>query len=192
MKAIDLAGHVAETMLTLFPEHRNTCIDSTRILVRACELAGISARPQAVDVRVFNLEAWTLHGMGVPVSDWPPSAYSVGTGPGQFLPGGWDGHLVAVLREEDGRHLVDASASQFERPGKIEVAEVIGMAIGGLWTPQDPLYRIFQNRTVIEYRPMAPGDPRQSAWRESDAWTHAPKWYEEAAQHVLLRAQEAE
>lgn len=117
--AINLAEHVAEAMLTLYPGVRNTCIESTRLLVEACKILEIPARAQAVDVRVFNLEAWTLHGMGVPIEQWPHTAHSVGTGAGRQPVTGWDAHLVAVVREEGQRRLVDASASQFERPGKI-------------------------------------------------------------------------
>lgn len=95
-----------------------SCIASTRIAQDVLAYYGVATAPQAVAVIAMNAAASAEFAAGRKVAeDWPPEAWSVGTGLGFPPPGdrkGWDGHLVAVARDHG--FFVDLSADQFSRP----------------------------------------------------------------------------
>lgn len=162
--------------VTLTQFHKtNNCILSTRLGVDVLQHYGVPARPQPVTVTAMNEEAYRLMAAGVPVPQWPDSAWSVGiegTGKSDPATGSWDGHLVIVLRNpERTRTLIDLTADQLDRPHRgIDVGGPVFMDLKGLWTPQDPLYTVTDDtpgsRTIVTYRPlMTAGD-----------WQAAPDW----------------
>jgi len=99
-----------------FPFSPDHCINGTRVVVRALEKLGVTARPVSVHLLLFNRFAWDLFREGVGVEDWPDQAWSLGVGPDIAKGGGrWNGHLMA-----EGRGwTLDISAGQFNRPGRI-------------------------------------------------------------------------
>lgn len=102
-----------------FPYSPDHCVNGTRVAVEVLRHFGVRVGPQSVRVVVFNSFAWDLFRAGVPVSEWPQHAHSVGVDPSQIeqRPGQWNGHLVARGEE----FTLDISAGQFHRPGRIEM-----------------------------------------------------------------------
>lgn len=193
---VDLVGRVAldvrNAVLTWCAV--NSCIESTRLGLLVFERLGIPARPQPVRVAVMNKASWQLMNEGVPIELWPESAHNLGVG---FLsqddnPDGWNGHLVAIVREPGKpRHLIDISADQFDRPGRLNVPGPVGMTINHLWTPTDPVYRVLQdNDTILDYRPFAPGDPIGNAYKDAPAWNNDPEDFAGLADYLADRIRE--
>ena len=93
----------------------NHCILGTRTLYEALRRLGVEARIVTVEALFANREAMALVERGVPVPDWPKTAWSVGavtSAPGS----GYPGHLVLVVTVDDGTFLIDSSTGQFQRP----------------------------------------------------------------------------
>lgn len=179
---------VRNTILS-FDFEVNSCIETTRLGLLVLEHYGIPARPQPVRVAVVNRQAYGLMEKRIPAVEWPDSAYSLAVGyrQGDDDPLNWNGHLVAVAREPDQpRRVLDMSADQFDRPGRLSVPGPVSMSVTGLWTPADPLTRILQDGdTIIQYRPFAPSDPIGNAYKVAPAWTRDPQWFADAAAHVI-------
>lgn len=176
-------------------ELQNSCVETTRILLLVLDKLGIQgARPQAVNVRVFNQLALAAFSQGLPFDEWPDGAHAMGTDPNPEAeaanPNGWSGHLVVVVRKpEGGRKLIDASADQFDRPGSINVPGPVGMDIKSIWTPMDPQYRILQDEdTVIEYMPVV--GTRSTEWREFPAWVRDPEWFDQQAEDIAQQVRD--
>lgn len=184
--------------------NRNTCIATTRLGLMVLDHFGVRARPVAVTAYAENIPAAQLRMQGVPVDEWGPEAWSVGisnTAPSQG--GGWNGHLVLVVRSTDGydfgapRVLVDLTADQFDRAHKglrVPGPVLFGIAEGHQFTPQDPLSTITRADdgspdAAITYRPMAPGVPEARQWRDSPDWA-GPGDYAEALAALVIQALE--
>jgi hypothetical protein len=170
-------------------EAENSCIETTRLLIGILAELGITrVRPQAVNVRVLNRMAFDCIQQGIPFEHWPKAAHTIGTDAPEEIEAehstGWFGHLVAIMRgEEGGRHLIDASADQFDRPGILNVPGPVGVVLGDLWTPMDPQYRVLQDEfTIIEYRPLI--GPRGTMWKTFPAWQKDPEWFAEMAKTI--------
>lgn len=119
----------------------DSCIASTRVLVDTLAYFGIDATPTPTRAAVFNRLAWGLAQQNKRPSAWPPEAWSVGVeGEGPAVDGGWNGHLVAVVRKLlPYRVLIDPSGDQFARPQHAIFATPLVASLPALWTPQDPL-----------------------------------------------------
>jgi len=169
----------------------NSCIESTRLGLLVFERLGIPARPQPVRVAVMNRLSWNLMNANVPFKQWPDEAYNLGVGfrQGDVPPDGWNGHLVAIVREPgQPRHLIDISADQFDRPGRLNVPGPVGMTITKLWTPNDPAYRLLQDGdTILDYRPFAPGDPVGQEYLSTPAWNNDPDDFNRLADTIAAR-----
>ncbi|KQP62920.1 hypothetical protein [Nocardioides sp. Leaf285] len=177
-------------------EETNTCVATTAIGVRVLEHYGITARPTSVWVSAINGKGFRLREQGVHPSQWPDDAWSIGVRPGMRATdvsldartGGWDGHLVLILRRPGGgRTLIDLTADQFDRPQRdLHVHGPVFMDIPreSAWTPRDPMSAITHrgaspeqsgsasaNPTIVEYWPTPPADPETRRWRTSPAWT---------------------
>lgn len=156
----------------------NTCILTTRIGLSVLERAGIKAIAQPVFVAVYNREGYRLTQEQVPVSQWPDNAHSIGVDQSNLFKGdgGWNGHLVLVLRiPGQPRTLIDLTADQFDRPAKgINVSGPVFMdiATAAPWTPRDPLFSIDREdkEILLSYRPMPPKHPAANTWRNSPDW----------------------
>lgn len=189
--ADDIIGEVSIAVRNLILQSHevNSCIESTRLGLLVFERLGIRARPQPVKVAVMNRESWTLMQRGVPIAQWPKKAWNLGVGfrEGGDHPEGWNGHLVAVVRQSgEPRYVVDISADQFHRPGRLEVPGPVQMAITGPWSPVDPMYRILRdNSTILDYRPFSPNDPVGTEYKVAPAWTKDPEWFAAAAEHIV-------
>lgn len=169
-------------------ELQNSCVETTRLLIGTLGKLGIEdARPAAVHVRVFNVAAYHAFEMQLPYEEWPEGAHAMGTdAPIEVQdanPNGWAGHLVVMLRDGEGRRLLDPSADQFNRPGSLNVPGPVAMRIHGIWTPKDPQFRVLADEnTIVEYRPL----PSKIA-KEYDtfpAWVADPEWFDAATDEL--------
>lgn len=175
----------------------NTCILTTRVGQMVLDEFGISSRPTPVFVTVHNREAWDLSQHGIPVSQWPETAHSVGVNEDSHLSRqtGWNGHLVLLVRQPGHlRLLVDLTADQFDRPARnLVVGGPVFMDLpdGKLWTPQDPLFTVVGDRfapdTIISYRPMPPGHSEARRWQETPDWTSGPDEVRAYAEAIAAR-----
>lgn len=96
----------------LNPAH---CILGTRTLFEALRRVGVDSKVVTVEALAANREADGLIRRGVPYTEWPSTAWSVGavtTAPGS----GYPGHVVLVTTVDDGTFLLDSSTGQFRRP----------------------------------------------------------------------------
>lgn len=172
----------------------NTCILTTRIGLGVLERLGVPARATPVYVSVFNMEAWLLAERGVPVSEWPPSAHSVGIDSRSELPD-WNGHLVLMVKQPgEPRLLIDLTGDQFDRPhvGIVVGGPVfMGIPNGATWTPQDPLTTRIPDagagESIVCYWPMPPGHPDAKAWREAPDWAQGQEYVDAAVRAILDR-----
>lgn len=133
------------------------CILGARVTVGVLGYFNITAKALPCHALVANDEAAQLIATEVPTTEWPTSAWSIGTHTEPRPGGGYAGHVIA--RTASGT-LVDLSARQFHRTGRIEVdgprvwrADVIeereGLFIvhdGGTWWRFEPTRdRTFRN-----------------------------------------------
>jgi hypothetical protein len=145
-----------------FPFSPDHCVNGTRVAIRVLERLGIAAKPMSVSIGLFNRPGWDLSEAGVPPEEWPAHAHSVGVTPGAIGPrtDRFDGHLVA----EGEDWVLDVSARQFHRPGRIEhdapllLADTVLPSSG--WLIVDcPGIVVVIGRT-----------PWNNAWREASGW----------------------
>lgn len=164
-------------------ELQNSCVETTRILVGTLTKLGVErVRPVAVNVRVFNLLAYSSMLNGLAWEDWPEGAHAMGTDAPPEVQwmneSGWAGHLVALIRDGEGRRVLDASADQFHRPGSLHVPGPVAMRItNAVWSPEDPQFRVLNDQnTVIEYRPLP--SKRAREYETFPAWARDPEWFD--------------
>lgn len=185
-------------------EKMKSCIQSTRIGLDVLANLGIQARALPCAIVVRNAEAVDASLRGLPVQDWPPSAWSVGIDPdappadsgvdkttstlfggGKVFDNrtgerGWNGHLII----EGGGWLLDLSANQFSRPLR-------EMELHAWAAPVSPLdLEAGDNSWLIT---MVGGvnvriypRPELAAWRNGAAWREDPP--EEAVTAVTYLA----
>lgn len=165
----------------------NSCIETTRLSLMVFEHFGIKARAQSVKVAIMNREAWEhIERQGDP-KVFPPRAHALSVGhSGGVEPGGWNGHLVTMIQEQP-RRMVDISADQFNRPGKVLVPGPMMMTIdSSTWTPQDSTFMTAEGgATVLDYRPFAPGDARGNEYKNSPAWSENSETFAEIARACI-------
>ncbi len=178
----------------VFPQ---SCIETTRLTCMVLNKLGIKARPQAVNVRIYNLLAYNALIQNLPWEKWPDGAWSLGTEPApegykglqpQLPGGGWSGHLVVMIPqpEDRQRRLIDVTADQFHRPGKLNVPGPVGITISDLWTPLDPQSRVLaDDATIVEYVPLM--GERGREWKDTPAWNKDPEWYEATAEDIATQ-----
>jgi hypothetical protein len=144
----------------------DSCIATTRVTIDVLAYFGYTGQPLAVKTAVFNQHAWRLLHAGVPVSEWPPEAHSIGIGgAGQHRPGRWDGHLVAVTTT----HMIDGSLDQMSRPARgiiLPGPGVFEIPAGRRGASPGTLTFRRGDGTVIMYEPI-PDD----LWRRSVNWS---------------------
>lgn len=145
-----------------FPFSPDHCINGTRVAVEVLRRFGVTAQPMSVRMVVFNSFAWDLFTHGVPISEWPAHAWSVGVGPGMDTqPGRWNGHLVAVGED----FMLDMSAGQFHRPGKIDMPGPL--LIDGALAPDDQSLMVTGPKGLkVLYAPW----PEANEWRTASGW----------------------
>lgn len=149
-----------------FPYGRDHCINGSRVALGALDLLGIPARPASVTFAIFNQFAWDMYCRQIPVDKWPEHAHSIGVDKRDThdpKPGGWYGHLIV---EGDG-WLLDVSAAQFDRPGRIVSDGPLLLDIN--LDPADDVVTVVtqdRSRQVLLL----------GRWPENDGWTRAPGW----------------
>lgn len=119
---------------------KGRCVEATRIAVAVMRRLGHDVGPLACDVMAANSAAWRLIGERVPVTRWPPNAWSKGamcdltpSAPIRQEPGrrkGFGGHLVVV---GDG-WFADLTAEQFHAP---DLGILCADAIIGAYRPDE-------------------------------------------------------
>jgi hypothetical protein len=94
----------------------NCCVLASKVLVVSFTEAGFDAWVEPTYAIAENREgvAWRSR----PMSEWPPSAWSVGIEPGRIEFGSYPGHLIVMCKVDGELHLVDGAAGQFSRPAK--------------------------------------------------------------------------
>lgn len=149
----------------------NSCIVSTRIGQLVLARFGFTARPVVTAVVAANAEAAKLIERDIPLSQWPASAWSVGVAAqGDHHPGGFDGHLVLVLRRQVGlrRLLIDLSADQMDRPHRgVRVPGPVIGTVPELWTPDNPATVTADDGMVLTYQPVL----GLTVYRKSSDWS---------------------
>lgn len=150
-----------------FPYTRDHCINGTRVAVETLRHFGIKAKPLSVVVLVFNQTAWDLFKQGVPVTEWPPHAWSVGID--QHTNTASDNRFAGHLVAHGDTWLLDISAGQFHRPGLIHspdalvlpVTEPIRPGAEGWWDHTDEHHNTWLMRPT----------PHVNDWRTAGGWT---------------------
>lgn len=165
----------------------NSCIETTRLLISVLARIGVRATPVAVDVDVFNAAAYRAREDHLATEEWPADAKWLRIAP-TGDPNGWPGHLVAIVKVDGTRRLIDASASQFHRPGLLEIPGPVITTLPSLWTPHDPWFVRLDSGAVLGYAPIPPGDARAKRWRTFPAWTRTPGWYDQMADSIIGEA----
>lgn len=168
-------------------EKTNNCILSTRVGLDVLTHYGLTAKPQPVRVVAWNEEGYRLYARQVPPSQWPDSAWAVGiegTGASDKNFGGWDGHLVVLLRNPSRkRTLIDLTADQLDRPAKgIRIGGPLFMDLTPVWTPGDMLFAHYgqsPSMTIVGYEPQV----NAGNWRSAPDWSDA-----EETNTVLVKA----
>lgn len=95
------------------------CIAAASIGAEALSYFGVRASAVACDLTIFNPEGFRQFEAGAPISEWPPSAWSVGSHHEQadpLEPKRYNGHLVILLEDYDA--VIDLAIGQFSRPEK--------------------------------------------------------------------------
>lgn len=166
----------------------SNCIQVSRLGVDVLHRYGVDAKAQPVSVAAYTRKGYELQQRGVPISQWPDDAWSVGVmGTGKSDPDTrrWDGHLVIVVRNPNRkRTLIDLSADQMNRPQRgIHIEGPVFMDIEGLWSPKDPLFTLVgQNKptgpTIVRYAPQVTGG----------GWKTSPDWLDKYEVHAELVA----
>lgn len=159
------------------------CIEAAKLGRLALKRVFVDAEPLPCGYVICNAEAEALMGRGVPVSEWPGSAWSVGVDPDATdVPGvGWNGHL---LLRGDG-WIADLSAGQFSRPLR-------NLTVHAWAAPIDPTKDVLTEPT----RYAAPDGnvvalvvprPELRAWKNGSAWRGTPPrgWVEQLTELTL-------
>lgn len=151
---------------------RGRCIEGTRLATAVLRHLGVDAAALACDVVAANRAGVALLAEGVPATEWPPHAWSIGvlcdiprSGANRQEPGrrrGFAGHVVAC---GDG-WFCDLTAQQFHRP---ERGLVVDAALAG---PYDPaVARVSHDLPrgavlVWKWRPEVRSYRTTPAWRQ--------------------------
>lgn len=166
----------------------HSCVESTRIGIRALAAFGISAVPVPVEAFVYNPAAWVLWRAGTPAAEILRLTHEIAVGPtqpwvfglgvaeehrgGQLpKPGWWAGHLVIGIRRAN--LVVDLSLDQVDRPVRSMVGlKPVTVGVGrGWWANPDAGVALEQKTSAgtvgVLYRP-APGN---LGYRVAAGWT---------------------
>lgn len=155
---------------------RGRCIEAARLATAVLRRAGVGARPMACDVVAFNADALALFDQGVPITDWPPTAWTRGAScdhdhPGPNLsepyrrvnPGG---HLVVASTVDD-TWFVDLTVQQYHCPEQGIVIEAAIAADEVDWDHGGIRWPLSTGGAVEWYwRPQIKAFRTTPAWRQ--------------------------
>lgn len=155
---------VREEVLKVFSP--DSCVASTWVLTEVLSYFGYTSEPLPVVALVFNEKGFEMASQGVPPSEWPDDAWSVGvegTGVRELATRRWDGHLVALV---NGNWLIDPSLDQFSRPQR-GMATNPAVLDAAEWTVRTKMWCWRRaDGVVIGYRLME----KPGAWRDAPDW----------------------
>src|SRR5262245_6272683 len=142
------------------------CILCARLSILTLKGFGVKAHPIATEVIITNPQSRELIEVGTPLDAWPDWAWSIGVG--SYSSGsGWPGHLYAATDEL----LIDLSARQFDRPGRLHFPRslVIDRArlrtmVDGCWLFVDERKQALMITTTTDRR-----------YRNTPDWTVNPR-----------------
>lgn len=100
--------------LNLVGTSDGSCVASTRVGIEVLRRVGLNVKPLTCGLMVLNLEAAALYTQGVPMSQWPATAWSLGIVPAEDGP--WDAHLVVQWEVAGVRGLLDLDLGRYTRP----------------------------------------------------------------------------
>ena len=116
-------GEVLAALVDVWVSHvaphvrADCCILAARVTSGVLDYYGIGNHVLACELLVYNDAALDEISKGTPVAEWPANAWSLGAG--KQMPG--DGYAGHVIVRTDSGALVDLSAGQFHRAGRINV-----------------------------------------------------------------------
>lgn len=170
----------------------NVCIEATRIVCGVLGYYGFEAEPLPVEVRLFNarfVELVEERGR-MPLSDeetqewWADGAYALGLGVADTPPepGGWVGHMMALVRHAPSGllGLADPTLMQASRPEHGLKTMPTWLPINEEWLAEtaDP-----QTRTPMTYMDDEQGSiltvyqvPENTSYKAGTAWTSSIEW----------------
>lgn len=117
-KEQDIIDALVDGWITAVEPHTrvNACILAARVTSLVLDYYNITNRVIACETFVFNQAAIKQLELNTPTGEWPPEAWSIGVT--SDSPGGeYGGHLIVKTDEL----LIDLSARQFHRPGRISI-----------------------------------------------------------------------
>ena len=142
----------------LLPDH---CVNGTRIATAVLEHFDVAAEPVSCRWIIFNRRGFSAFQIGMPLSAWPPDAWSVGVADGHTAAlGKWNGHLVT----EGDDWTLDLSARQFHRDNLIDIDRP--SMIPGRLPREEWQEFVNPDGTVIVGQ----------RWPENTGWVNAPGW----------------
>jgi len=147
----------------MFPFEPGCCLNGSRVVMEVLRDLGVRAKPVSVQFVLFNAFGWSAYEAGVPVAEWPHAAWSVGVGPNMEPPSNpdrWRGHLML----EGSDWLLDISARQFHRPGRINVETPL--ILPTTLPPDGWSISHGSNGNVL----MIARFPANNLWREAAGW----------------------
>lgn len=143
------------------------CIEAAKIARAALARVKVPSRPLPCGLLVANPEGSDLIDAGVPITQWPATAWSIGVDPDSNVPGpGWNGHLILA---GDG-WIGDFSAAQFRhskrrRLARIDIEAWVSPTPPG-WDLRPISIRNEDHGTVVVIQPR----PELARWRSTNAW----------------------
>jgi hypothetical protein len=153
------------------------CIAATKITEQVARYFGLRGKAQPVRIVVANQAAIPFITAGVPVTDWPAPAWSVGTDGSQHRPGRYPGHLVLLVHSRAAAYLVDSSLPQYARP-RLDLSLrplVTRLNDAQPFTDDDPaVAAIDGGRGVVTYRPYHDG----GLYRRAPDWMDGKRRYQ--------------
>lgn len=100
----------------------NCCVLTARVAIKTLAALGVKAWPLATETVIYNHAGAALWQAKVPIEQWPEHAWSVGAlRSSPTTDNGYAGHIWAATDE----WVVDLSARQFHRPGRIEISTAL-------------------------------------------------------------------
>lgn len=118
------------------------CITLTRIGIEVLQRFGVKARPLPCELFVANTLAMRLALEGVPASQWPEEAYSLGVAANADGREGWNAHLAIEWQVGEQQGILDLDIARYSRPRYGIVVEprpvVPSHGTGGTWWRAGP------------------------------------------------------
>jgi hypothetical protein len=168
-----LAAALAAVWEPIEPGNASTgsCVASARVGVEVLRRLGLNAQAVSCGVSVMNLEAARLHAAGIPLAQWPESAWSVGVAASAGT--SWDAHVVVQWDAGGNRGLVDLDLGRYARPQYNLHPKSVAVRYPSRRATDVSF--IIAGSTVVHWvlHPEQTGFKKVSQWRQLDGWFDA-------------------